>query len=180
MEKVKRLGLIAFIMIIFISSKFTIAYLTTTSETKNEFVVGTVEPKILETFNKSAKTKEDIKVKNNGNADIYVRAYIMYNFEDEDNNILESIPVLNTDYSVSLTSSNWIYNQNDGYYYYKNALSPNETTENLIDEIKILYSGDDKYVVVTVLAEAVQKVPNTAISDLWNKEISNDTIHIES
>ena len=50
MEKVKRFGLIALIMIVFISSKFTIAYLTTTSETKNEFVVGTVEPKILETF----------------------------------------------------------------------------------------------------------------------------------
>lgn len=180
MEKVKKIGLIIIIMLIFISSKVTIAYLMTTSESENEFDVGIVKPKIQETFDKTSKTKKNINIKNDGNVDIYVRAYITYNFENDDNTILEGIPVLNTDYSISLSFSNWIYNEDDGYYYYKEAIMPNETTEDLINEIKILYNGNDKYVVVTVLAEAVQKVPNKAINELWDKETQNDTIQIES
>lgn len=179
MNKAKRYIIIIIMILFLATTRFSLSYLMTSSESENEFILGTINPVVLETVDKSEKTKKDIKVKNNGNSDIFVRVNIIYNFNDEDNNIIGVTPIIDTDYTVQASSPNWIKDENDGYYYYKYAVSPNETTDNLIDEIKILYNGNDKHVVVNVLAEAIQASPTRAISELWHKHVVDNVIVIE-
>lgn len=180
MNKKKRLISILFILLIFISTRFSLSYLMTSSTNSNTFIEGTVKATVLETVDKQAKTKEDIKVKNEGNVDIFVRVNIVYNFNDENNSLIGITPTLNEDYSVSFPESNWIKDEEDNFYYYKYPLAPNETTDVLIDELKILYDGNDKHVVVNIIAEGIQANPKTSVSELWNKSVSNDTIVIGS
>lgn len=79
--------------------------------------------------------KGNLEITNRGNAPVYVRAYIVGWWENEDGDIVS--PWLSTDgtwggASWEAGSSKWIIAE-DGFFYYTDQLQPGATTEKLFD-----------------------------------------------
>lgn len=175
MAKKRKILLITLSILIFLTISSSVSYLIKKSSTSNEFTKGTIKIELNETFEKENNTKKDINVKNIGNSDVFVKVAIIYNFINKDNQVLEEIPEKDIDYTIEFPdNSNWI--EKDGYYYYKKILKENETTENLINEIKQIKEYNDKTLEIDVLAQAIQAQPTRAVKDAWNIDIKNNEI----
>lgn len=157
---------------------FTVSYISKTSTLNNSFTVATLNPVINETFDNT--TKEDVYISNSGNSPIYVRVAILYSFIRTSGSLLSDIPVENTDYTVSLSSStNWLHGS-DGYYYYKNAIGANEQTDILVDEIRKLANYDDKRLDVDILVQGIQAEPSNAVREAWNVNVNDGVISLRN
>ena len=135
----------------------TIAYIyTKTGDVKNTFTPSKVSCEIVEIFDYI--TKSDVKIKNTGDTEAYIRARIVVNWIDDNNNISAIKPVLGVDYSLTLSADNtWI--KNGDYYYYKSPVAIGQSTSVLIEECKKLPESTEKegyYLSVEILAEAIQ------------------------
>jgi len=103
------------------------------------------------TDNVSGCVKNNIKVFNDGKSDLYVRAVLVGNWLNSKGNILaawdESLPYGEFDGKNPLTDasafpnvlpSNWVYNDTDGFYYYKKILpSGYRISQNLFDKFEL-------------------------------------------
>lgn len=122
----------------------TVAWLNSSSgPVTNTMIPGNVPITINESFDGTAKS--DVSVTNNGNIDAYIRVAIVANAVDKDGNIIAGKAP-----SYTVNEEKW-QKLKDGYYYYKGAVAPGETTA-------ALFSGD---VTVTggelnILAESIQ------------------------
>lgn len=147
----KALLLSSLVFLLTVSVGGTLAYLVAnSSDVTNTFTPGTVPPGIVEEFDGSVK--KQVKVKNTGTVDAYLRAAIVYNWVDKDGNISGSAEALSTSVSdvygivlndkskSSATSSpDFSYwRAHDGYYYWPAAVKPGDTTEDLIISCKII------------------------------------------
>lgn len=149
----------------------TVAYLVTkTTSVVNTFDPGRVSCVIEEKFDKT--TKEDVTVKNTGNTDAYIRAAIIVTWKDAAGNIAATAPVEGTDYNLVLNETDWV--KHDGYYYYKDAVAPDRTTENLINSCTALKSNGDYTLSVEILADAIQAEPISVVQDNWNVTVGSD------
>lgn len=156
----------------------TTAFLTSKNSINNEFVVGQVEPKIKETFNPQNKIKKDVYLKNAGNVPIYIRAAITIKWKDNEGKILKESPIENEDYLIEFSDSlNWLKSE-EGYYYYKNAVDVNETTDILIEECTQIRQYDDKFLEVSILAQGIQAEPTRAVEEAWDISIINNDINL--
>ena len=175
----KNIIIIIILLLLTLSLTGTIAYLISKSNTINSFIIGTIKPTILETFDEEKAIKENVKIKNDGNSNIYVRVAVLYSFVDENGIILDEVPKKDTDYTIEFSSSsNWIL-LSDGYYYYKNVLKENEQTDNLIDICKPINKYDDKKLVVEIVSQGIQAKPTKAVTDSWNVNIIDEKIEGE-
>ncbi len=156
----------------------TTAFLKTTNNIKNEFIVGEVIPEIKETFNYQNKVKEDVYFKNSGNVPIYIRAAITIKWKDNSGKILEESPIENVDYIINFSNSlNWLESE-EGYYYYKTAIDENKNTDILIEECTQIRQYDDKFLEVSILAQGIQAEPNNAVEEAWDVNIVSDDINL--
>ena len=159
------------IILLFCSVTGTIAYMIKQSSITNEFIMGEVKTQIIENFDSNNKTKKDVNIKNIGNVPAYIRATIVISWKDNEGKVLGEIPEENVDYSIKFSeSSNWI-KEEDGYYYYKKQIEPNESTEILIEECKQLKEYDNKILEVTIANQAIQAQPTKAMNEAWEKGI---------
>ena len=177
LSKVKKTHFILIFLIIILTTivSFTLAYLNLKSIKANVFEIGKVDVEVHENFDELNGIKKDVYFKNMGNVYSYIRAEILYYFIDKENNILFEEPIENVDYSIDLSSDDWFLG-NDGFYYYKKKVLPNENTKNLINECIKLKTYEDKTLVVEVVAQAIQANPNTAAIETWKVEIENGEI----
>ena len=179
MKKERNIPLILLIGLISFGFLGTIAYLSSISLAKNTWKVAKVSNEVKETFHN--KIKENVSIKNTGDIPTYVRAKIVISYEDNDGIILDDEPVLNTDYSLTLSNStNWIYNANDGFYYYKNIVNPNTETDILIRECKELTTNTDKVLTVDIISQNIQANPTSAVEEAWNVVVSNNILTLGS
>ena len=119
----KTLNLIALlaIAVMLFAIGSTLAYLSDkTPEITNAFTPSTIGTDIDEDFDK--KIKKDVKVKNTGDTDAYIRAEVVYTWETDDGTVLGTEPAAGTDYSIQQTSTNW--KEIDGVYYYQQKVAP--------------------------------------------------------
>ena len=159
------------IILLFCSVTGTIAYMIKQSSITNEFIMGEVKTQIIENFDSNNKTKKDVNIKNIGNVPAYIRATIVISWKDNEGKVLGEIPEENVDYSIKFSeSSNWI-KEEDGYYYYKKQIEPNESTEILIEECKQLKEYDNKILEVTIANQTIQAQPTKAMNEAWEKGI---------
>ncbi len=159
------------IILLFCLVTGTIAYMIKQSSITNEFIMGEVKTQIIENFDSNNKTKKDVNIKNIGNVPAYIRATIVISWKDNEGKVLGEIPEENVDYSIKFSeSSNWI-KEEDGYYYYKKQIEPNESTEILIEECKQLKEYDNKILEVTIANQAIQAQPTKAMNEAWEKGI---------
>ena len=121
----------------------TVAWLNSSSgPVTNTMIPGQVPITIDETFKNGIK--RDVTVTNNGNIDAYIRVAIVANAVDAEGNVVAGNKPVYT-----INTANW--QELDGYYYYKGAVAPDRTTEQL-------FKGDVKVTggELNILAESIQ------------------------
>lgn len=167
---------LALALVLTLSVGGTIAYLITdTRPVTNTFTPGNVDCQVIETFDGTIKS--DVKIKNTGNTDAYIRAAIVVTWQNASGNVLGKAPVLGSDYTLELaTDTGWNITTSDGYYYYATAVSVNNSTGILINECTVLKPApaEGYTLCVEVLADAIQATPIKAVKDAWGVTVDAD------
>lgn len=164
----------------------TVAYLQTQTEPlENQFTPAKVSCKVEETFENNVKS--DVSIRNTGDTDAFIRVAIVANWvqtEDNDNSKVTSVhaqkPVAGEDYTLTLAENsdgNWLQDDN-GFYYYKNAVEPDGSTAVLIKECKpIEGKAPAGYTLaVEIVASAIQASPETVAEKYWHISVENGKI----
>lgn len=153
-EKKYIVGIAAILMIACVGSAFTWSYYHKDLETKlNTFSSGNVETHIEEEFKTITATSftKTPRIVNTGKNDCYVRVRLTMS---------PSNAKIRTNYNETGAKNNWIYNEEDGFYYYTKVLmkgnTNGSTSTDLFTEIMIENPKDVDGFHVDVYQEAVQ------------------------
>ena len=144
------------------------AYLiANTDPVVNEFTPGKVTCKVEETLD--GRVKKDVKIKNTGNTDAYIRAMVNITWKSADGKVYgASQPVEGTDYTIVYatdTDTGWTYKDKDGFWYYNTVVAPDDYTNVLIESCKLKRTAPEGYYLsVEILADAVQE---NAVANAW-------------
>lgn len=149
--KGRRVALLCVALLLVASVGGTLAYIAVRSDDVNNrferaYVTSAVEA-----------TAETRRVQNTGNVDAFIRAAIVVNWMDDDGNV-RGIAPQSGEYSMTVNdNNNWIYDETDGYYYYKYRVDPSGFTDGLVTDIRCLVTPPAGYkLAVEVAAEAIQ------------------------
>lgn len=107
--------------------------------------------------------KNNVHVENQSQADVYIRAAIVINWQDDEGNIVAE-PVKDSDYTMVLGTG---WKESNGYYYCQQAdvNNPAKTAQLIVSCVP---NGTPKYhLSVSVLAQAIQAEPDEAVVDAW-------------
>lgn len=155
---------------------------------ENDFVPGKVACQVLENFGAESGTsvKRDVRVKNNGNTDAYIRVLLVFTWKDDAGNIFSNKPQGDNDYQLNLNLTDWIMQESDAgvYFYYKKPVAPGAETGKLIDSLRqadgVTGPENGKYKLsVDILADAVQADPPEAVADSWGVAVENGEIKVQ-
>lgn len=151
----------------------SLAYYSVLGEATNVITSGEIKCKIIEKMGNGDFPSEGVyvspgsiiskkvSVKNIGENPFWLRVKLKNAVDNSD----LSADVLELD----INSTDWIDGK-DGYYYYNRILQPEEETEKLFTQVKVVGSADNNYlgktVKLTVCAYAVQSEYNGASSPL--------------
>lgn len=157
---------------------------------ENNFVPGKVACHVLEDFGAENGTyvKSNVRVKNTGNTDAYIRVLLVFTWKDDKGNIFSNKPQEGKDYQIVMDDlTDWIMQKSDTgvYFYYKKRVAPEEETGNLIESLyqiaDVTGPENGKYKLsVDILADAVQADPPQAVADSWGVDVENDEIKIKT
>ena len=139
----KKRYLVLILLLIIVSVSATYAFIVRESDTESIITFGSLKMKLMETtlvngeeievsddaldISNATNVSRIVRIKNVGRHSMYVR--VKLNIYGENNGEIYDI---SDAYKID-TSDNWIYQ--DGYYYYKYALSKDEITDELMKEI---------------------------------------------
>lgn len=173
-------ALVAILVLLCCAVAGTVAYLvTSTGPVTNTFTPAKVTTSVEETFD--GITKSNVRIKNTGNIDAYIRVAVIVNWADDKGNV-SGTPVKDSDYVMDLnidtgttTNAPW-FKGSDGYYYCKTAVkSVKQDTKNCYTPVLIKScikatgaqapAGYDLQ--VTILADGIQSVPADAVQQAW-------------
>lgn len=173
-------ALVAILVLLCCAVAGTVAYLvTSTGPVTNTFTPASVTTQVEEEFN--GTTKSNVRIKNTGNIDAYIRTAVIVNWADAQGNV-SGTPVKDTDYVMDLNivtdekpDAPW-FKGSDGYYYCKTAVkSVKQDTKNCYTPVLIKScikatgaqapAGYDLQ--VTILADGIQSVPADAVQQAW-------------
>lgn len=141
------------------------AYLSSRTEpVTNTFVPAKVSCVVEETFQDGIK--RNVKVRNTGNVDAYVRAVVVATFVSDDGKVLATAPKEGIDYTVTWGNAGWLKGS-DGYWYYDFALAPDAITTNLIESASAISVPNGYRLNLQIIASAVQSDPVRAVIDAW-------------
>lgn len=162
----------------------TLAWLNAkTSGITNTFTPGRVTTKVEETLDND--TKSDVKIKNTGNIDAYIRAMVVVTWKNEAGEVVYgSAPRAGIDYTIEYDMTDWVLGS-DGFYYYTKTVAPNDTTSVLVKSCKPVadrspidkYSADDPtnyYLSVEIVSSGIQSVPTSTVKSSWGVTIADD------
>ena len=162
----------------------TLAWLTDkTKDLTNTFEYAKVSCEVLETVTQTEK--KDVKIRNTGNTDAYIRATYVVTYRDEAGNILYE--TLEDDWEVDLTkeinTDSWVPGK-DGYWYCKKPVAPGKETPALFKAPingngRFLNHGSSKEHAITyveILATAIQSQPVKAMGEAWGYTMNNGTL----
>lgn len=177
----RRLSALALVCIICcLVSGLTLAYLIANSDTIiNKFTTADTSNTIVEEFNYNVK--KDVKIKNTGDIDAYVRVAVVVTWQDKYGNVYNTAPVENTDYTIAWkyveTGNPWVKGD-DGYYYYTEIVKPNGETKILFTDCEPAEgkSPDGYYLTVEILSQSIQAQPDTAVKEAWGVTISDNKV----
>ena len=160
-------GLLALVLILVCTVGGTVAYLVAhTDPVTNTFTPGKVSCQVEEEFKDNDTVKTKAVVKNTGNVPAYIRVAVVANTVDENGDITGMADLSQVDW---LNEANWTEG-NDGFYYYKGVVQPGDVTENLLKN-GIPLTG----IQVTILASAIQSMPDAAVEEAWHMSYNSDT-----
>ena len=140
-----------------------------TGTVKNTFTPGTVTPEIDEDFD--GAVKENVRIRNTGNAPGFVRAVLTVNWVDNAGNVLAPAEE-GTDYTIEgLPGTGWFVK--DGFYYYSSAVEDGGATGNLFTRCAPVAGAAPAggHLQVSIAAQAVQATAD-AVADAWGSGLS--------
>ena len=155
---------------------------------ENDFVPGKVACEVLEDFGAESGTsvKRNVRVKNTGNTDAYIRVLLVFTWKDKDGNIFSNKPQEGKDYQINKNLTDWIKQESDAgtYYYYKKPVARDAETDVLIELLRqadgVTGPENGKYKLsVDILADAVQADPPQAVADSWGVAVENGEIKVQ-
>ncbi len=141
----------------------TLAWIfTSTEEINNIFNPAKVTTSVEESFN--GQVKNDVKVKNTGNIDAYLRAMVVVNWQDGNGNVKAA---KSDDYTITWKLDGWV--KQGEYYYYTSPVAPGGLTKELFTECKPLVEAPEEgyELCVEILADGIQSEPASAVVDAW-------------
>lgn len=185
MKTKKPVALVAILVLLCCAVAGTVAYLvTSTGPVTNTFTPASVTTQVEEEFN--GTTKSNVRIKNTGNIDAYIRAAVIVNWADAQGNV-SGTPVKDTDYVMDLnivTDENpnapW-FKGSDGYYYCKTAIESGSETPVLIESCAKKTTGagvpEGYDLQVTILADGIQSKPDNVVKEVWKVvEVNNNQL----
>ena len=156
---------------------------------ENDFVSGKVACQVLEDFGTESGTsvKRNVRVKNTGNTDAYIRVLLVFTWKDDAGNIFSNKPQEGKDYQIVMDDlTDWIMQKSDAglYFYYKKPVAPDAETSKLIDSLRqiagVTGPENGKYKLsVDILADAVQADPPEAVTESWGVTVENGEIKVQ-
>lgn len=176
-KKKVSLLLVSLVLIAAIAVGSTVAFIATSTEPiTNIFNPANVTIGIDEKIENGVKT--DVQVKNTGNTDAFIRAQIVVTWKDADGNVSATKPVKDTDYTMTLNTTDWFLGD-DGFYYCTKSIAPdapNNLTPVLITECKKVDGvtpPDDYDLSVEIIASGIQSTPASAVTEAWGMTVAN-------
>ena len=131
------------------------------------------------------QTKTNVRIKNTGDTDAYIRVAVVVNWMDEaGTKVWATKPVegADGDYTITYDLSNGWFDGGDGFYYYSKTISPEELTTILINEAKQLKSapqtpdGIQYNLSIEIVASAIQSTPETVVAEQWGVTVNDGVI----
>lgn len=164
-KKIKKKYIVLVLSAVLIAvTAFTLAYFTSSDEVTNRFM-GVYPPEekpvaditVTEIFEPPTEKSDEpfqksVQMENNGNIDCYIRVRLEFsssevrdiswlsNDDDKDN---EDAYINASEYRYSTLPDGWEYREEDGFYYYTEAVAPSDRTASLIKWVKTVFPDDD-------------------------------------
>ena len=135
--------------------------------------------KIEETF--ADNVKKDVHIKNTGDVDAYIRATVIANWvsDDKAGKIHSSSPKEGVDYSVEWGTEGW-KKFIDGFWYYENAVAPEDVTKNLIETSATITEAPEGYhLEIQILATAIQSTPVEVVEQEWGVTVEEGVLTVK-
>lgn len=139
-----------------------------------EDVNGNVKSNVSVVVNADADEDADAEEKKLDYA-VYVRAAIVFTWQDENSKVLAQAPVKGTDYNILLNTTDWF--EKDGFYYYRYPISStadtNAVTGVLINSCSPIVTKTDYSLHVEIITQTIQALGTTddnntpAVTDAW-------------
>lgn len=172
--KKKRWIVISAVLLLFVSISaigLITAYLQQENRLDNIFEVGRITLNIEETFADNVKT--DVRVQNTGNVEAYVRATVLFSWQDKAGNLVLGTPEEGVDYTISWgdLTTDWLKQGN--YYYCKSAISPGANSAVLIANCTQISYTDSRCLVVDIVGQGVQ-AKKEAVEEAWSGMTVNE------
>lgn len=163
--------LIAIILLISTAVGSTVAFLATKTEpVENSFEYANVSCEVTQNCDTDSSI---VKVKNTGTISAYIRAAVVANWMDKDENIAASVPE-GYSYELTCSSGSWAQGK-DGFFYYLLPVAPGASTEGNHLTCTVTCPATPEYTLsVEVLAEAIQSTPANAVNEAWSAAVDGD------
>lgn len=171
--------LVSLVLVLSAAIGGTLAWLIDkTDKVNNQFTPSEVTTKVEETFN--GNVKSNVKIKNTGDTEAYIRAAVVVTWQDASGNISHKKPVAGTDYNITFPENSGWELAADGYYYYKQPVkseaedSANCTTAVLFTDCSPIEgrAPADCFLTVEVLSSGIQSVPTKVVTEQWSSGVS--------
>lgn len=152
----------------------SLAYLVAgTNEITNQFEGAAVKGKVEEVFDNYEK--KNVKVKNIGSTDAYVRVVLVPNWVNQAGEVYKEAPEPGKDYQLDIPAGNGWSLGSDGFYYYTRKVAPESSTEVLVELCKPLRvkedeNGNELHFELHVAASLIQARPDEAVKQAWGEE----------
>lgn len=165
--------LVSLVLVLSVAIGGTLGYLTGQVSVTNTMQVGDFTTEIEEDLDKDVK--RDVKVKNTGDYDAYVRAVVVVTWQNTEGHVYPEAPVAGRDYEINYNSNNWT--QSGNFWYYNGVVGAGQSTANLInlcqpkENVKIPEGYDLN---VEILASSIQAEPADAVQNAWGMQYSSD------
>lgn len=153
----KLVVLLSCVLILSLCLTGVLAYLTDGDFARNKFIVGGNRIEIEEGFIPPPELKpgvsftKNVRVKNTGSSDCYVRVMAVFTTSDMEKYC-----------EVDWNTTDWVFNEEDGYWYYPKSISTGDKTPSLFTKVKIkeFYDFDGNGT-----TEEDETVPQSVIED---------------
>ena len=143
----------------------TVAFLMDTDgPLKNLFQPSQVITEVDETL--SGNTKSNVRIRNSGNTDAWIRAAVVVTWQDKDGKVYGKAPVENTDYEIEW-GTGWLKGA-DGFYYWKDPVASGGETGDLIESCTSKGTPPNGYyLTVEIIGSGIQSKPVWVFNTEW-------------
>lgn len=176
-KKKSILVLVSLVLLLCFGAGGTLAFLIhqpdpITNEFQPTEVTTTVEEKT------ENGVKSEVKIKNTGTTEAYIRAAVVITWQDENGNVYGQLPVAgeDKDYTISYDLKNGWSLKSDGFYYWKAEVEPGEVTGTLITSCApVAGKAPEGYnLCVEIIASGIQSKPAHVVQETWKVTVDSN------